>query len=155
MARTSYLRFNPKTKEIELEGSEEFIKAYFDKLQQLLPQSPGEVKKEPEAAKTLPVKMARVKTKAKAMPKTKAKIEMPIPKKVVKVARKKAAAQKPKEVSLIDKVVGLIQDSETGMTTVELQDKTGLTTKQIWAITSRAAKLGKIKTTKRGVYLSG
>jgi hypothetical protein len=141
MKKRSYLRFNPDTREIEVEGSEEFVKAYFDKLQQMLPQLSGEVKKELEAARTLPVK--------------KAKVEIPAPRKVVKVASKKAAAKESQEVLLIDKVVGLIQDSAEGITTSELKDQTGLTEKQIWGITSRAAKLGKIKKTKRGVYLPG
>jgi hypothetical protein len=135
MAKTSYLRFNPDTREIEIEGSEEFVKTYFDKLQQMLPKLSGEVKK------------ARLKTKAKA--------EIPAPRKAIKVASKKAAASKSQEVSLIDKVVGLIQESAEGITTAELKDKTGLTETQIWGITSRATKLGKIKKTKRGVYLPG
>ncbi len=147
MKKRSYLRFNPDTREIEVEGSEEFVKAYFDKLQQMLPQLSGAVKKELEAARTLPVKKAKVKKKAK--------VEIPAPRKVVKVASKKAAAKESQEVLLIDKVVGLIQDSAEGITTSELKDQTGLTEKQIWGITSRAAKLGKIKKTKRGVYLPG
>jgi hypothetical protein len=145
MGKKSYLRFNPDTREIEIEGSEEFIKTYFDKLQQMLSQLSGEVKKELEAARTLPVKKARVKKKAK--------VEIPAPRKVAKVASKKAAARESKEVSLFDKVLGLIQDSEEGITTSELLDKTGLTKKQIWSITYRATKLGRIKKTKRGVYL--
>jgi hypothetical protein len=147
MKKTSYLRFNPENREIELEGTEQFIKTYFDKLQQKLAQSSGEVKKEREAPKKLPMHKAKVKTNATR--------EVPALKKVVRVAGKKAAARKAQEVSLIDKVVGLIQDSKTGMTTDELKDKTSLTPKQIWAITSRAVKLKKIKTTKRGVYVPG
>jgi hypothetical protein len=147
MKKTSYLRFNPENREIELEGTEQFIKTYFDKIQQMLPQSSGEVKEEREAPKKLPVNKAKVKTNAT--------IEVPAFKKVVRVAGKKAVARKAKRISLIDKVVGLIQDSKTGMTTDELRDKTSLTPKQIWAITSRAVKLSKIKTTKRGVYVPG
>ena len=145
MGKTSYLRFNPENREIELEGTEQFIKAYFDKLQQMLPKLSGEEGKGLEATTTLSVKKAKAKKKAK--------VEIPAPKKVVKIVSKKAVARKSKEVSLIDKVVGLVQDSETGMTTGELKDKTGMTNKQIWSITSRAAKLGRIKTTKRGVYV--
>ena len=147
MGKTSYLRFNPETRDIEIEGSEKFVKAYFYKLQQMLPKLAGEAKKGMEATTTLSVKKAKAKKKAR--------VEIPAPSKVVKVAGKKAADRKYRGVSLIDKVVGLIQESETGMTTDELKDKTGLTPKQIWAITSRAMKLGKIKTTKRGVYVPG
>ena len=142
---STYLRFNPDTREIELEGSEEFVKTYFDKLQQMLPQSPSEVEKEPETAAPLPMKKVRVKKQAT--------IETPIPQKVLKVASKKATVKKPKKVSQIDQVVGLIQESETGITTTDLQDKAGMTKKQIHAITSRAVGLGRIKTTKRGVYV--
>lgn len=147
MGKTSYLRFNPETKEIELEGSEEFIKSYFDKLQQKLHQSSGEGEKEPQATTTLPAKKSKVKTKAKA--------KISSPGKVIKVAGKKATARKSQEASLFDKVVSLVQNSAEGITTAELNVKTGLTDRQIWGITGRAARLGKIKKTKRGVYLPG
>jgi hypothetical protein len=149
MRKTSYLRFNPETKELELEGSEEFIKSYFDKLQQKLPQSSGEGKKEPVATITLPAKKVKLKAKARA----KAKAKIPAPGKAIKIAGKKAIARKSQEASLFDKVVGLVQDSAEGITTSELNVKTGLTDRQIWGITGRAAGLGKIKKTKRGVYL--
>lgn len=145
MGKSSYLRFNPETREIEIEGSEKFVKEYFEKLQQMLPKLAGEGGKELEATTILSVKKTKAKKTTKA--------EIPAPQKAVKVVKKKTAARKPKEISLIDKVVSLIQDSETGMTTADLQDKTGLTNKQIWTLTSRAVKLGKIKTTKRGVYV--
>jgi hypothetical protein len=145
MAKTSYLRFNPDTREIEIEGSEKFVKAYFDKLQQMLPKLSGEGKKESVAAKTLPVKKARAKTTVKA--------ETQTPKKNLKVANKKAGAKESKKAPLTDKVMGLIQDSAKGITTSELKDKTGLTARQIWGVTNQAVKLGKIRTTKRGVYV--
>lgn len=72
---------------------------------------------------------------------------------MVKIISKKVAPKGSNAVSLIDKVVGLIKDSETGMTTDELRSKTDMTNKQLWSITSRAAKFGKIKTMKRGGYL--
>jgi len=142
---SSYLRFNPNTREIELEGSAEFIKAYFDKLQRMLPRSSGAGEKGPETAATLPAKRSRIKTTVTS--------ENPAPEKVVKLASKKATAKKPKKVSQIDKVVGLVQNSETEMTTADLQDKTGMIKKQIWALANRAVGLGRIKTAKRGVYV--
>jgi len=145
MAKSSYLRFNPETREIEIEGSEKFVKDYFEKLQQMLPKLSGEEVKGLEATTVLSVKKDKAKKKAK--------VEIPDPKKEVKAARKKPAAKGPKALSLIDKVVGLINDSETGVTTAEIINKSGMTPKQIHAITARAAKLGKIKTTKRGVYV--
>jgi len=145
MAKTSYLRFNPDIREIEIEGSEEFIKTYFDKLQQMLPPTPSEVKNEPEAAITSPAKRTKIKTTVKA--------ETLAPKKVVKVAGNKAVVKKSKKVSLINRVVGLVNESGTGTTLADLRDKTGMAPKQINALASRAARLGRIKATKRGVYV--
>jgi hypothetical protein len=145
MAKSSYLRFNPENREIELEGTEQFIKTYFDKLRQMLPPLPADGNKEPKKAIAFPAKKANIKAIVAA--------EMPAPKKVVKVAGKKTVARKTGKISLIDTVVGLVNKSVTGMTSDELKDATGITPKQIWAITSRAAKLGRIKTTKRGVYV--
>ena len=150
MGKSSYLRFNPETREIEIEGSEKFVKDYFDKLQQMLPQEPGAVKKGSETLKIVPTKAA-IRTKAKQAPKAKA--EIPAPKKVAKVASKKVTAKKSIKVSLIDQVVGLIQDSKMGITTAELTGQTGLAARQIWGITNQASKAGKIKTAKRGVYV--
>jgi len=39
MAESSYLRFNPETREIEIEGAEKFVKEYFNKIQQMFPKS--------------------------------------------------------------------------------------------------------------------
>jgi len=50
-------------------------------------------------------------------------------------------------------VLTLILDSPEGITTTELEGKTGLKDRQIWAIISYAKKAGKIKQAKRGVYV--
>ena len=49
-------------------------------------------------------------------------------------------------------ILGLIQSSAEGISTVELKEKTGLAERQIWSIVNRAAKAGKIRKVKRGVY---
>jgi len=36
MGEQSRIKFNPVTKEIEIEGSEKFVKTYFDKIQAML-----------------------------------------------------------------------------------------------------------------------
>ncbi len=41
MRENSRIRFNPVTKEIEVEGSEKFVRTYFQKLQQMLSSRPG------------------------------------------------------------------------------------------------------------------
>jgi hypothetical protein len=46
-----------------------------------------------------------------------------------------------------------IQDSPEGITTAELEKKTGLKDRQIWAITSNEKKAEKIRQVKRGVYV--
>ena len=40
MKENSRIRFNPVTKEIEVEGSESFVKTYFSKLQAMISGSP-------------------------------------------------------------------------------------------------------------------
>lgn len=135
MKRMSRIYFNPVTKEFELEGSEEFIRTYFDKLQKMLPGIPDEIKEVPTAAKAFPVKRTTVKKAAKS--------KIPAPKKVARTVKGK---------TLIDTVIDLIEDSPTGITTSELGEKTGFTAKQIRSLTSRAAKLGKIKRANRGTY---
>jgi hypothetical protein len=134
------IRFNPVTKEIEIEGSEEFVKAYFNKLQSMISGAPSKTVKEPKAVKVSPAK------KAIKEPKT----AKPRPaKNVKKTVKKKPRAKK---VTNIDTVVGLIQGSTEGISTAELKEKTGLAESQIWNIVNSATKAGKVKKIKRGVY---
>ena len=122
------IMFNPVTKEIEVEGTERFVKIYFDKLQGLVSGSAEKkavIKKEPKPAKARPAKKS-------------------------KKATKKAPGKK--RVTNIDSVLGLIQSSVEGISTTELKKKTGLSERQIWSIVDRAAKVGKIRKIKRGSY---
>lgn len=146
MKNISRIYFNPVTKEIEIEGSEEFIRTYFDKLQKMLSEFSGKVKEEPKAATALPVKRIMVEKVAKA--------EIPTPQKVIKPTKEKTSEKKGKG-NLTNTVVALIQGSPKGITTAELMEKAGLTARQIISITSRAAKRGKIKRSKRGTYVPG
>jgi NADPH-dependent glutamate synthase beta subunit-like oxidoreductase len=123
----SRIKFNPVTKEIEIEGSEKFVKIYFTKIQALISGTKGTVAKAP--IKEKPIKKARP-SKAKG-------------KKPVKQSKKR---------SNVDTVLTFVQKSPEGITTTELKKKTGLTDKQIWAIIANAKKAGKIKQVKRGVY---
>ena len=113
MQKNTRIRFNPITKEIEIEGTEKFVKAYFKKLQGMMTGSPD--------------KKGTIRGK---------------------VAKK----AKGKKVTNKDKVVSLIQGSKDGISTAELKKKTKLTEQQIWNIVNRAAKEGKIRKMKRGVY---
>jgi hypothetical protein len=140
MKEKSRIRFNPVTKEIEIEGSEEFVKAYFNKIREMISGVPSETVEKPKAVKVRPAKKAIKEPKAvKARP----------PKKAKKAKKKKPRAKK---VTNIDTVVGLIRGSTKGISTAELKKKTGLAESQIWNIVNYAAKGGKVKKIKRGLY---
>jgi hypothetical protein len=128
MESNSRIRFNPVTKEIEVEGTEQFVKTYFGKLQTMIS---GAAEKKVAIKKELKT--------AKLRPKKKTK----------KVAKKKPGK---KRVTNIDLVLDLIQGSAEGISTAELKKKTGLSERQIWSIVDRAAKIEKIRKMKRGLY---
>jgi hypothetical protein len=143
MENNSRIRFNPVTKEIEVEGTEKFVKTYFGKLQAMISGSAAEkaaIRKEPKPAKAAHVKAEKKAPKAaKALPKKKAKT----------VAKKNPAKKRITNLAL---VVGLIQRSAEGISTTELKKKTGLAESQIWNSVNQAAKAGKIRKMKRGLY---
>lgn len=125
MKENSRIRFNPGTKEIEIEGSESFVKTYFDKLQAMMSGFTEKTIGESKAVKARPAK------------------------KVKEIKKKKSSK---KRITNISSVVTLIQASAEGISTTELKEKTGLSERQIWSIVNRAAKEGKIKKMKRGLY---
>jgi len=130
MAERSRVKFNPVTKEMEIEGSESFVTATLDKLQAMLSGAPAKkvaVKRAPKAVKARP------------------------PKKVKKATKKNLGV---KRVTNFGAVLALIQGSTEGISTTELKEKAGLTERQTWGIVTRAAKEGKIRKVKRGVYLA-
>jgi len=133
MEKRSRIRFNPATREIEIEGSEEFVRIYFGKVQKLLLAPVGGKEEKPKPSRARPAGKPK-KMKKKTGPKK-------VPKKV------------PKE-TLLNSVVRLIRGSEEGITTAALKEKTGLAERQIWSIVYRAEKQGKIKKTKRGIYMA-
>ena len=133
MEERSRIRFNPATREIEIEGSEEFVRIYFGKVQKLLLAPVGGKEEKPKPPRARPAGKPK-KMKKKTGPKK-------VPKKV------------PKE-TLLNSVVRLIRGSEEGITTAALKEKTGLAESQIWSIVYRAEKQGKIKKTKRGIYMA-
>jgi hypothetical protein len=145
MKSNSRIRFNPVTKEIEVEGSELFVKTYFDKLQAMIfgpAKAKVKVKRVPQAVKAAPAKKAEKEPKAiKAGP----------PRKIKKATKKEPGV---KRVTNVDVIVRLIQGSTEGISTVELKEKTGFSETQIWGIVNRVKKMGKIKQAKRGVYVA-
>ena len=144
----SRIKFNPVTKEIEIEGSEKFVKTYFNKIQSLLSGTQ-------EAVAGAPIKEKPIKEKA---PERKPVKEKPVKKarqskKAPKVITEEKLVKEIKRGDMSKAVLALIQDSPEGITTTELEEKTGLTDRQIWSITSIAKKMGKIKQAKRGLYV--
>ncbi|MFZ4441526.1 MAG: hypothetical protein ACOYOS_24210 [Syntrophales bacterium] len=127
MAENSRVKFNPDTKEIEIEGSESFVTATFDKLQAMLSGVPVKevpIQKKPKAAKAQPEK------KKKAL--------------VVTGAKRGA---------LSDAVLTLISSSPEGISMSELKEKTGMKDSQIRNVLSSAIQQKKIQTIRRGVYV--
>ncbi|MDQ5987866.1 MAG: hypothetical protein CSYNP_03612 [Syntrophus sp. SKADARSKE-3] len=158
MTTQSRIKFNPLTKDIEIEGSEAFVKTYFGKIQALLTgvtEAPEKAKKSVDAAEAKPAKVGR-RGKKKADVQTATIVEVPIK----KARRSKKAVKAPlpakpmKRGDKMNAVMGLIQSSPEGMTTTELKDQTGLTEKQIWAVIYRGEKMGKIRKEKRGLYIA-
>jgi hypothetical protein len=130
MKEKSRIRFNPITKEIEVEGSEAFVKIYFQKLQRLLSQPPKSQREKPTRAKAGTAGKSK---KAKAKP-----------------AKKRTGKETQMEA-----IVSLVRGAEGGITTSALREKTGLAERQIWSVVYRAEKKGMIKKTKRGLYVAG
>ncbi|MBU1965210.1 MAG: hypothetical protein KKD24_05280 [Proteobacteria bacterium] len=158
MAEKSRVKFNPVTKEIEVEGSESFVKTTLDRLLAIISGAVKEkvkVKRATKAVKAAPAKKTEKKPRVVKAPRTK---KVPKAPKVVKPAIakrvRKIAAKAPaeKRVTNIDTIVSLIQGAPEGISTAELKEKTGLAESQIWNIINRATKLGKIRTVKRGLY---
>jgi len=146
MAEQSRIKFNPTTKEIEVEGSEAFVKTYFEKLQSMLFGAEGVVEKpaqKPKVAKTVKEKHVKEKPAKKVRQS----------KKATKAAKKEVPAEKGKRGDMSKAVLALIQESPDGITTADLKAKSGLKESQIRAIVNSAKKRGLISNSKRGVYV--
>ena len=132
--------FNPVTKEIEIEGSETFVKTYFDKLQSIMAGFTENTKESTKAANARPVKKGKMEPK-KAISRS-----------VKKAGKVDKTEPGKKKVTHIAAIVGLVQASAEGISTSTLKERTGLAERQIWSIVDRAAKEGKIRKIKRGLY---
>jgi hypothetical protein len=76
MANNSRIRFNPVTKEIEVEGTEQFVKTYFAKLQAMLSGATKKEAKETEAVLAKVKKAKRKKGKGKRITNIAAVLEL-------------------------------------------------------------------------------
>ena len=172
MAEQSRIKFNPTTKEIEVEGSEQFVKTYFDKLQSIISGTQESVQGAPAKPKLIKdVKEKPVKEKAieekpvkKGRPSKKGPVvagpvieqlakKIRQSKKVQKVAKEEVIRVKCKRGDLSKTILALILDTPEGITTAELKEKSGLKESQIRAIVNSGKKAGKIKQAKRGLYV--
>ncbi|MDX9822076.1 MAG: hypothetical protein RBT20_09095 [Syntrophales bacterium] len=148
MAGHSRVKFNPASREIEVEGSEAFVKTYFDKLQGLL----AGAEPKPKERKERKVRKAAAAKKAEAT-------RTPSKKAGGGKASKKTAKKPAKKVgkrpaSALKRIVSALQGTAAGLTTAQLQEKTGLKQRQIWTTIYRAQKMGKIAKAKRGTYVA-
>jgi len=60
----------------------------------------------------------------------------------------------PKKDSIANTILNLIKSNPKGVDTRYIMEKTGLNKSQVWGTISNAKKKGKIKTAKRGIYVS-
>ena len=129
MTQSFSIKFNPQTHEIEIEGSEAFVKKYFDIVQKMLAVTPATVKD-----KAAPRKRRPNKATAAAKP-----------------AKKMGA----KKVSMTEKIIALVQQGQGGVSVDNIIKKTKAGRQQAWNILSKAKKEGKISSVGRGVYGPG
>lgn len=132
MADTSRIKFNPVTREIEIEGTERFVKTYFDKVQKLLADLAAGGGKE-DKPRGRGVKKAG---KAKPAPAKKGQ------------TRK---GGKGKKGDIFNAVLRFITEGK-GISTADLMKKTGLDERQVRGVIYRAEKMGRIKKAGRGLY---
>ena len=167
MGGQSRIKFNPVTKEIEIEGSENFVKTYFDKIQAMLsgtqeavaaaPVIPKPIKAIKE--KAIKEKPVRQKRQSKKTPVAAEPVIEQLAKKIrqskkaQKVAKKEVLKVKGKRGDMSKAVLTLILDTPEGISTAELKEKSGLKENQIRAIVNSGKKAGKIRIAKRGVYI--
>ncbi len=144
MKNHSRIKFNPMTREIEIEGSEAFVRAYFSKIQKVFSGSPGKARKKRKQTKSAgaaPRKKAlKALKKARPRPITPAK-ETP-----------GKTSVNTRKVTNVSAIVRLIQASADGISAAALKEKTGLSERQIGSIADRAVKDGKIRMMQQGLY---
>ena len=63
-------------------------------------------------------------------------------------------AVEPKKETIAGTILNLIKSKPKGVDTKYIMEETGFKKNQVWATVNRAKKMGEIKTTKRGIYVS-
>ena len=64
------------------------------------------------------------------------------------------SAVQPKKDTMASTILNLIKSKPKGVDTKYIMEQTGFKKNQVWATVNRAKKMGQIKTTKRGIYVS-
>jgi hypothetical protein len=82
----------------------------------------------------------------------------PKPKAAVKAVVKAKPAKKrvvrtAREVTAMDKVLGIIGKSKRGANTAQIKTKTGFNDKKIWNAINRLKNQGKIRSERKGIYV--
>jgi hypothetical protein len=71
-----------------------------------------------------------------------------------RVAPRKMSAQAGKGPTATGMVFGIIKKSRRGATTTQIRNGTGFDEKKIWNVINRLKSLGKIKSARRGIYVT-
>ena len=119
------IRYNPQTREVEIEGSEEFVEKHFKQIQGLFA-TLKETADEP----------ARAKGKAGRVP-----------------SKQKPATGRIRG-KIFTAVIDAIKASSHGMSTPDLMKVTDYSQQQVRSVIFKAAKTGIIRTARRGVYVA-
>ncbi|NPU85073.1 MAG: hypothetical protein HPY65_11345 [Syntrophaceae bacterium] len=142
------IKFNPSSMEIEIEGSQAFVETYFDKIQSLILSVAQEVREEPRRRKGRTPKKA-IKA-GKGVRAKKAGKEKKSDKTAMR--NRRAGGRRIQGSSNTDRVLELIRENPSGVTTSDLKASTGLSEQQIWGVIYAAEKRGKVRKVKRGMY---
>lgn len=126
---TTKIRFNPMSKEVELEGTEEFVEKHFKAIQELFASLRETAVSQPVARST------RTAKKEKSAP-----------------ASRKSSKSLLRKGEIYQTVVSKVRESNTGMTTDSLMKETGFSLQQVRSVIFRAEKQGVIRRLQRGVY---
>jgi uncharacterized membrane protein len=142
------IKFNPSSMEIEIEGSQAFVETYFDKIQSLILSVAQEVREEPRKRKSRTPKKAVI--AGKGVKAKKAGKEKKAGKPAMR--NKRSGGRRGPGSSNTDRVLELIRENPSGVTTSDLKVNTGLSEQQIWGVIYAAEKRGKVRKVKRGMY---
>ena len=130
MAQTSRIRFNPATGEVEIEGTETFVKSYFAKIQNLLSELRNTAKEKPAA------RLSRA------------------PRKAAKKSEKHAAKKRLGRGDISTAIIESVRGSDEGIGIPTLTKKTGFTQQQVRSVIFKAEKQSVIQRLRRGVYVA-